>query len=264
MPTQDIDPEGVSPDGGHETAPAPTRVKLRKMGVTAGETTVPANREWAAGKREGAAAKRPERTRPRLPAEASMVNAQWERAQKDLERSQAMQQWEAEQTKTKLDQSHAAMLRSRNAEPGEHGSSKRQAQFRVLMGVCALLAVAVGVFGVWKFTRTAPKQTAASVETGISPAGGSAAEEPVDLQPASTAFSQGVGRLSQALSRFPGVDPETILTAINKKASANGTSLCAFAWNEGQPALQFGDKRGGATSVSEKLTQCAEAVERYR
>jgi hypothetical protein len=201
--------------------------------------------------------------REREPSDNVLIRTQMERAKKDLERVQVALEREAEQTQVKLAQIEEALQAAQVASPN------RSKKFRVgktrgmLMGVASILVVTAGGFGTMKIlkrpTNSVPAETtAAPLATQIAPVG--APESGNSL----SEFSNGVGRLSHAFSRFPGVDPETIMRAVNKKAAASGSSVCAFAWNDGQPALQFGGGRGGNTSLSGTLTRCAEAVERFR
>ena len=191
------------------------------------------------------------------------MRAQLERTQKDLERVQVSREREAEQQQAKLTQLEEALHKSQ--EDGTGHSQKAQQKFRrrILAGTAAVGVVLAGGFGVMRLLPSAGHSTPAEVvraqdDDHAGPAESSAVGNGV----AQSEFSQGVGRLSAAFNKFPGVDPETIMRAVNRKAAASGSSVCAFKWNDGQPALQWGG-HGGA-SLSDTLTRCAAAVERFR
>jgi NADH:ubiquinone oxidoreductase subunit len=198
---------------------------------------------------------------------AALIKGQWERAQKDLERAQIVHERESEQTEAKLAQLHEALQVSRQARSLESESRKRQTRIQIVAGVAAALLIGATIFGVVHYlhertptnsAREIPVESTApeeKTETASAPNGGLSGQ---------SGFAKGIGRLNQAFSKFPGVDPETIMRAINKKAAASGSSVCAFAWNDGQPTLQIGDGHGGSTSIEGTMTRCAEAVEHFR
>jgi hypothetical protein len=195
---------------------------------------------------------------------AALIKGQWERAQKDLERAQVVHGREAEQTEAKLAQLHEALEISRQARSGESESQKRQARIQIVTGIAATFVVGATIFGVMHYLHSGKPATSVSETTVASEERAERPQTPSGGSLGPSGFVNGVGRLSVAFTRFPGVDPETIMRAVNKKAAASGTNVCAFAWNDGQPALQFGDGHGGNTSIEGMLTRCAEAVERYR
>ncbi len=194
---------------------------------------------------------------------SALMRAQWERAQKDLERAQVSHDREAEQTEAKLTQLREALKIAQEAGASESQELKRRAQIRILSGVAATVVVGVVIFAVIQYLHrglSSTPESHAAVERAVeaAPAG------VIGQAGAQSEFTQGISRLGRAFSRFPGVDPETIMRAVNKKAASSGSSVCAFAWNDGQPALQFGDQRGGNNSLAATLSRCADAVEKFR
>ena len=73
-----------------------------------------------------------------------------------------------------------------------------------------------------------------------------------------TGFPGSLRQLNRALSLFGNRPPEEILREV--RARSGDTSLCAFQWNNGQPALLYaGD--GVKNTLASALTRCAAAVE---
>jgi hypothetical protein len=193
------------------------------------------------------------------------IKGQWDLAQKDLERAQAEHGRKTVETEAKLAQLHEALQVSEQARSLDSQSQKRQARIQIGAGVAATILLGGAILGVVHYLHAGKPVAVVREAVKSVPK-----QEKPEMPPTSkggavgqSGFSNGVGRLSSAFSRFGGVDPETIMRMVNKKAAASGSSVCAFAWNEGQPALQFGDGHGGNTSIEGTLTRCAEAVENF-
>jgi hypothetical protein len=75
-----------------------------------------------------------------------------------------------------------------------------------------------------------------------------------------TDFTQSLDRLNSALNSFPGLTPAEVLRQAS--ALSGDKSVCAFEWNNGNPALQFGGR--GKGSLAQSLQSCAQAVEKFR
>lgn len=151
--------------------------------------------------------------------------------------------------------------------------------------VSAAIAAAVVVCGIALFGPTGwrPGATvAASSTTAAAAAGGSSqaahgaqlhAIPPGSLQlpPQSSAFaltngpefSRSVNRLSDALSSIQGETPQQILSEVHLAKVKEEPGLCAFQWNNGQPALMLGADHANGT-ITSSLNRCAQAVEAYR
>jgi hypothetical protein len=216
----------------------------------------------------------------RLRPDAVLIKAQWERAKKDLQRSLVARTRESEQAKAKLEAVSEALRHATEESERESERFKRQFRFRIqaLVGAaCVTLAATFAVISYWPHPKavieratpallTSPR--ASLPDTKVSPAGpvqDAGTPEPALAGRAENAdVTQQISRLSRAFSRFPGVDPEVVVRAVNKRAPASSLTPCAFAWNAGEPALQFGDQYGGHSSITASLSRCADAVERFR
>jgi hypothetical protein len=202
-------------------------------------------------------------------------------AQKELEEAEAasallipapipapiVHQRESEETEAKLAQLHEVLRASREASSQESRFQKRQARIEIAVGVAAAVVVGATILCVMHYLHSGEAAAGVSgtlVRSAASKEKPARPRSPDVDSPGQAGFVNGIGRLSRALAGFPGLDPETILRAVNKKAAASGASVCAFAWNDGQPALQFDGGHGGNTSIEATFTRCAEAVERFR
>ena len=73
-------------------------------------------------------------------------------------------------------------------------------------------------------------------------------------------FTAGLARLDQALDNFKGEKPEEVLQRVHLQNAAKGITVCSFAWNNGDPTLEFGTKEG--LDLNASMARCAEAVEK--
>jgi len=76
-------------------------------------------------------------------------------------------------------------------------------------------------------------------------------------------FQGALGRLNNALANFSEDRPEDVLADVRRRMSASDPSVCAFNWNNGQPALLYGGQTK-SVSLASTLTKCAQAVEKVR
>jgi hypothetical protein len=219
----------------------------------------------------------------RLRPDAVLIKAQWERARKDLQRSQVARTRDSEQAVAKLAEVTEALRLAKEAAARERLDSKRESRSRMLsgMGVVAVVLCLV-LFAVthwdppkWVGDRAHPIKRSEPAPERSEAARSVTEESPVLTdqgisQPLSNGLADNsdvtreIGRLTRALSRFPGVDPEVVMRAVNKRVPAKGATPCAFEWNHGEPALQFGDRQGGNGTISASLSRCATAVEQFR
>jgi hypothetical protein len=79
-------------------------------------------------------------------------------------------------------------------------------------------------------------------------------------KPAGKDFAAGLGRLDSALDNFKGEKPEEVLQRVHLQNAAKGITVCSFAWNNGDPTLEFGTKEG--LDLNASMTRCADAVEK--
>jgi hypothetical protein len=93
---------------------------------------------------------------------------------------------------------------------------------------------------------------------GVIPAGALVAKQEPRSEPG---FAGGMNRLNGALAAFPDRRPEDILREIHRKAASRDPSVCAFEWNNGQPALLYGG--AGKLTLAATVDKCADAIEKY-
>jgi len=79
-------------------------------------------------------------------------------------------------------------------------------------------------------------------------------------KPAAHDIAAGLGRLDQALDNFKGEKPEDVLQRVHLQNAAKGITVCSFAWNNGDPTLEFDTKEG--LDLNASMTRCADAVEK--
>ena len=88
-----------------------------------------------------------------------------------------------------------------------------------------------------------------------------AAPKPANsTSPGNHDFTAGLARLDQALDNFKGEKPEEVLQRVHLQNAAKGITVCSFAWNNGDPTLEFGTKEG--LDLNASMARCAEAVEK--
>jgi len=216
-----------------------------------------------------------EGAKPQLRPDAMLVNVQWERTQKQLHLAKIAQQRASAQAAATLARANEALRLAKEERHRESLESRRRFRGLVLRGIGATVAVAsvagAGflLFSYWpRLTSSkaavpepvvdAPVVTLQGKPSPLAPS--ARAVEPLDISD----FSRGITRLSAAFVRFPGVDPETVMRAVNKRVPPGGSIPCTFVWNNGEPALQFGNRDGAGRSLAGALSRCAEAVEHFQ
>ena len=79
-------------------------------------------------------------------------------------------------------------------------------------------------------------------------------------KPAGKDIAAGLARLDSALDNFKGEKPEEVLQRVHLQNAAKGITVCSFAWNNGDPTLEFDTKEG--LDLNASMTRCADAVEK--
>ena len=93
------------------------------------------------------------------------------------------------------------------------------------------------------------------------PVAEAATTPPVDRsKPAGHDIAAGLARLDQALDNFKGEKPEEVLKRVHLQNAAKGITVCSFAWNNGDPTLEFDTKEG--LDLNASMSRCADAVEK--
>jgi hypothetical protein len=221
--------------------------------------------------------------RPAAPGTQQDLNRQrkeWLQLQKTMEREQAQSKAELVQLRVqsyKLQQQLEIDARARRMEAAQYSSriaslerslssanreiskayantGKSDAKRGVGIAVASVVAI-MGAVAAWA-------QISARASA---PAGPIVLETPA---PATTphlhtgaGFQNSLGRLNEALSSFGNRSPEEILREVRLHSPDH--AVCAFHWNNGQPALLFGIE-GVRQSLASALGSCAVAVEHYQ
>jgi hypothetical protein len=143
----------------------------------------------------------------------------------------------------------------------------RERATRLWLGAAAVattLIVSAAVFG---WSQMAAKSGPAGVTGEDAPqvAGSSVTKSPIPAQFSGSqhGFQGALGDLNNALADFPERRPEDVLAEVRRRNSVSDPSVCAFAWNGGQPALLYGGQNK-SVSLGGTLTKCAQAVEKLR
>jgi DNA-binding transcriptional MerR regulator len=123
------------------------------------------------------------------------------------------------------------------------------------IGVPALILASVIYFHAGGASAGDPAKDDSSVAEAAAP-------QPADRsKPTGHDFAAGLGRLDQALDNFKGEKPEEVLQRVHLQNAAKGITVCSFAWNNGDPTLEFGTKEG--LDLNASMTRCADAVEKF-
>jgi hypothetical protein len=138
--------------------------------------------------------------------------------------------------------------------------SKKWLTISLGLGVPALILAAVIYFHAGGVSAgAADNQTNAQANDGSVVE--AATPQPSDRsKPTGHDFAAGLGRLDQALDNFKGEKPEEVLQRVHLQNAAKGITVCSFAWNNGDPTLQFGTKEG--LDLNASMSRCADAVEK--
>jgi hypothetical protein len=145
----------------------------------------------------------------------------------------------------------------------------RERATRLRLGAAAVattVIVAAAVFGWSRMTaKTGPAPVVAEETSQVAGFSGTKASAsiPTQFSGSQRGFQGALGDLNNALSNFPGRRPEDVLAEVRRRNSGSDPSVCAFAWNGGQPALLYGGQNK-SVSLGGTLTNCAQAVEKLR
>lgn len=100
-------------------------------------------------------------------------------------------------------------------------------------------------------------QAAAAVERGP-PAVAVAIAPPTA---AANDFTGAITELDDALGSFRGNRAEDVLRRVHNESAAQGVPVCSFEWNNGQPSLLYGSKKGDP-ALATAVSLCAQAVKK--
>jgi hypothetical protein len=224
-------------------------------------------------------------------SELVLAKGQLHQTQRQLEHEYAGRKGEAAKRGTNIVDLEAELEEWREAATKSNLSQSRRQSMRgnvaIVVAAAGAIALAVAIWTI--YAKPVPACAAAepepaAIESATGKARGPASPTAAPAQTAETfslpgitqpATTQGNGpevrqdrglaggmdRLNSALAAFSGRQPEDILREIHRKAAKTDPSLCAFNWNNGQPAILYGG--GGKLSLSATIDKCAAAIEKY-
>lgn len=210
-----------------------------------------------------------EREHAHRKAELIKVRGQWYQTQQQLELETRARRMEAAQASAKIANlerslSNASAQISRSYENNPAPSTGR----RIAVAV-ASVALLVAAGAAWSRLSSSPLQPTVAKEdsapvpsplrgTVVAPVRTGTIILPGMLS--GPGFQSSLGRLNRALSAFGNQPAEQVLRAVRSRSADH--SVCAFQWNNGQPALLFGE--GAKLTLAATLGNCATAVENFQ
>jgi hypothetical protein len=210
-----------------------------------------------------------EREHNKVRSELTGVRAQAQQLQHHLDTERKARKIESARATGQI----ASLEKDLSVAYGEKSASSmaesRGKTMRLRLGSAAAgvtVIAAAAIFG-WSqmSAKTAPVASAAEKTSEVAGFSGSKPPTVIAAQfsAASHGFQGALGQLNNALANFPERQPEDVLADVRRRSSASDSSVCAFAWNGGQPALLYGGQTK-SISLGATLTKCAQAVEKLR
>ena len=188
-------------------------------------------------------------------AELLALRARFQQTQERLDKETSVRNAQASKAVAKIAALEREVIdtRMQAANASESGSGKLALK---VAAAAAVAIIAVGVVLGWsqisaKATTPAPRVLPAATPHPVSAS---------SLTASQRGFQGALSSLNNALGNFPDRSPEDVFAEVRHRMAKTEPSICAFQWNNGQPALLYG---GGAKTVSiaSSLGRCAQAVE---
>lgn len=251
--TSPATPHAAVPNGGEKPALGPeAQAELDRQ-----------RKEWAKIQRSL------ERQHNQRKTELASVRAQWFQTQQQLETESRARRLESAQASSTISRLERNLSTTSEALTQAQGSGTGGSVGKRITMVSVLASLLIGVGLMWtQFSAKAgtPAATANAIaaESAANPAAVPVTSmKPIQVQPQSNLLTQGsfqgsLSRLNRALSAYGNRPPQEILHEVRLRSG--DPSVCAFQWNNGQPALVYGSE-GLHTTLSSALTRCASAVE---
>jgi hypothetical protein len=212
-------------------------------------------------------------------AELASVRSQWFQTQQQLETETRARRTEVAQsfaTISKLNRDLSSVREVISEAAKEKPGWSRGAMVMTVASVCATILFVTGLTWTQVSAHTSPPApspaetasmgsavqgsitTVASQTSVAAPSVTTHIEVPQVSTASAGAFQSSLSRLNRALAAHGNKPVEQILRGVRNRSG--DTTVCAFQWNNGQPALLYGGS-DLKVNLSSSLTRCALAVE---
>jgi len=207
-------------------------------------------------------------------AELATVRAQSFQIQQKLETESRARRLEAAQSSAAISRLERDLSQANTAlsgsylRPNKWSTGKRLTMVATICGICVLGAGALmerlSAGRVSAKTEVTAHTTEVSETKQVETEAAHLRKVLHAIPPASVSqvnFQGSLSRLNRALSSFANRAPQEVMTEVRDRFGDR--SLCAFQWNNGQPAMIYGSE-GIHASLGSALGRCAAAVEQLR
>jgi hypothetical protein len=200
-----------------------------------------------------------EREHSKVRSELIGVRAQAQQLQHQLDTERKARQIESARSSGKIASLEQDLAVAYGDKSASGMAQSRERTIRLRLGTGAVAATAMVAAVVFGWSQMAAKTGSAPVVPESKPS----TTAPTQSSGSSHGFQGSLGELNNALANFPERRPEDVLAEVRRRSSGSDPSVCAFAWNSGQPALLYGGQNK-SISLGSTLTKCAQAVEKLQ
>jgi hypothetical protein len=194
-------------------------------------------------------------------AELVQVRGQWFATQQQLEQESRARRMEKAQASAKIASLERNLENANSTITEFRNKPAKSIARRRMVAVFASAALILGGGAIWtQFSShvSAAASPAITVINQSAPQASNRKTQSTIFPVSQKGFQGSLGRLNNALSSFASRPPEEVLLEARKRSG--DPTLCAFRWNNGQPAVVFNG--GSKESLASSLNRCAAAIER--
>lgn len=207
-----------------------------------------------------------EREHGKTRTELISLRAQTQQLQHQLESEKRARAVDAARASGKI----ASLEKDLSVAYGEKSASgeavSREKAIRTRLSAAAVVA-AIVIAVVVGWSQVAAKTSSAESTPQAAPASTAVertqAAIPSQFSMSQHGFQTALSRLNNVLANFPDQRPEDVLADVRRRMAKTDPTVCAFDWNNGQPALLYGGQTKSVSLVS-TLSSCAQAIETTR
>jgi hypothetical protein len=209
-----------------------------------------------------------EREHNKVRSEVVMLRGQSQQLQHQLDNERKARRIESARASGQIASLEKDLANAYGEKSASGMAQSRDRATRLWLGAAALAVtlIVAAVFG-WSqmVAKSGPTGRAAEDAPQVAGFSGTKASgpNPAQFSGSQHGFQGALGDLNNALANFPERRPEDVLAEVRRRSSVSDSSVCAFAWNGGQPALLYGGQNR-SLSLGGTLTKCAQAVEKLR